>query len=148
MSLLCSFPPPPDEIPESAICFQRQPHCSGIVWALVHLAFTLRPCKPPVQPRRPNRFIPQGSVVASSHTFPVFCFVLLGEEVVLVFVCANLSMVSTSKQKRLSMDSVFLRMQDFRVSIVGACGERRNDGQKKREDANSSTSSLGFSKWT
>lgn len=39
-----------------------------------------------------------------------------------VVVCANLSLVSTSKQKRLSMDSVFRRMQDFSVSCVGPCG--------------------------
>lgn len=45
---------------------------------------------------------------------------------------ANLSLVSTSKQKRLSMDSVFRRMQDFSVSCVGPCGggERREVGKQ------------------
>lgn len=47
------------------------------------------------------------------------------------YVCANLSVVSTSKQKRLSMDSVLRRMQDFSVSCVGPCRERR----KKLESA-------------
>lgn len=56
-----------------------------------------------------NLFIPQGFCVASS----------------LRFVCANLSLVSTSKQKRLSMDSVFRRMQDFSVSWVGPCRTRK-----------------------
>ncbi len=44
-------------------------------------------------------------------------------------VCAHLSLVSTSKQKRLSMDSVFRRMQDFRVSCVGPCRGRDKVGE-------------------
>lgn len=46
-----------------------------------------------------------------------------------VVVCANLSLVSTSKQKRLSMDSVFRRMQDFSVSCVGPCGGKVDSGR-------------------
>lgn len=49
----------------------------------------------------------QGSRVASSRA---------------CFDCANLSLVSTSKQKRLSMESVLRRMQDFSVRCVGPCG--------------------------
>lgn len=79
--------------------------CLGTVWATVHLALTLCPCEPPV-----HLFIPQGSCVASARSFRV---------------CTNLSLVSTSKQKRLSMDSVFRRMQDLSVRIVEPCGKSR-----------------------
>lgn len=58
-------------------------------------------------PRCLNLFIPQGPRVASSGR-----------------VCTNLSTASTSKQKRLSMESDLRRMQDFRVRTVGACRER------------------------
>lgn len=106
MSLLCSFPW------KHRVChlFPACASCLGIVWATVHLALTLCPCKPPV-----HLFIPQGSRVASSHSFFV--------------VCANLSLVSTSKQKRLSMDSVFRRMQDFSVSCVGPCRGKLESGR-------------------
>lgn len=39
-----------------------------------------------------------------------------------LLLCTNLSLVSTSKQKRLSMDSVLRRMQDLSVRCVRPCG--------------------------
>lgn len=79
--------------------------CSGIVWATAHLALTLCPWKPPV-----HLFIHPLPHLPLHHAF---FFLLL---------CTNLSLVSTSKQKRLSMDSVLRRMQDLSVRCVRPCG--------------------------
>lgn len=104
MSLLCSF------LRNHTVChlLTACAHCSGTVWAAVHFTLTRCPCQPPVHlftppPPPPN----SGSRVASS----LACCD-----------CTNLSLVSTSKQKRLSMESVLRRMQDFRVRCVGPCG--------------------------
>lgn len=50
--------------------------------------------------------------------------------------CANLSLVSTSKQKRLSMESVLRRMQDFSVRCVGPCGGEQSWKQVSACDGN------------
>lgn len=103
MSLLCSFPR------NHTVChlLMACAHCSGTVWATVHFALTLCPCRPPVHLFTPPPPTQRGSRVASSRACSD---------------CANLSIVSTSKQKRLSMESVLRRMQDFSVRCVGPCG--------------------------
>lgn len=88
--------------------------CSGIVWAPVHLALTLCPWKPPVHLFFPPPFTPRGSYAASIFAQAFFFFLLFR---------THLSLVSTSKQKRLSMDSVLRRMQDLSVRCVGPCRE-------------------------
>lgn len=107
MSSLLFLPPPLSKswsLPSASIrdCLGYSPLCP-------HTVSSSATCSP-VYPTRLFFFC-----VASSHAF--FCLHF-----------ANLSLVSTSKQKRLSMDSVFRRMQDFSVSCVGPCG-----GGKRRE---------------
>lgn len=124
---------PSREITEFAICFQHAgARCLGIVWATAHLALTLCPCKPPVHLAAWTCLSHRALVLPH----PLRC---------LRFVCANLSLVSTSKQKRLSMDSVFRRMQDFSVSWVGPCGGER--GSWKVADISDGDDNIRASIW-
>lgn len=68
-------------------------------------------------PRRLNPCIPRGCRLASSCR--------CGGS-------AHLSFVSTSKQKRLSVDSVFRRMQDFSVRSVGNCRVREREKEREK----------------